>query len=136
MEKLCTLSLYLCILQWNIVSFIISNNTILVSMQTFSNLRRTRKFLQQMTIINICSKLKTLYKLEKCPNFWNFWTLFVTLVSRGPSIIRLSKLIFPHKEMHYCFIYFGTNKLKCAGFSISELQHWALLPLHCTRFWE
>ena len=102
----------------------------------FYNLWRTRKFLQQMTIINICSKLKTFYKLEKCPNFWNFWTLFVTLVSRGPSIIRLSKLIFPHKELHYCFIYFGRNKLKCDGFSISELQHWALLPLHCTIFWE
>ena len=34
---------------------------------------------------------------------------------------ELSKLIFNYKELHYSFIYFGTNKLKCEW--VSNIGH-------------
>ena len=53
------------------------------------------------------------FQINKCLVYFQKWT--------GSSMIELSKLISNYKELHYSFIYFGTNKLKCEW--VSNIGH-------------
>ena len=53
------------------------------------------------------------FQINKCLVYFQKWT--------GLSMIELSKLISNYKELHYSFIYFGTNKLKCEW--VSNIGH-------------